>query len=297
MNTLPSPFKSPQGEAAYMAAYETSLKLWSVPYEAMDVPSRFGCTHLIVSGPQDAPPLVLLHGFFATSTMWVHNIADLSRDYRVYALDVMGQPGKSIPDQPIGSREDFVAWLAAVLDALQIDQATLAGMSYGGWLSLNFALAAPQRVKKLVLLSPAAGLLPLVKQFYQRAIPMMVFPLRFLVAGFMRWLTYKEYFRGQDPHSSYENTVDQMYLGVRYYRMQPGVQPCMFSDEELRGLQVPTLLLIGEQEVIYDPAAALARARELIPHLQGELIPRSSHDMTFSRAEIVDARILDFLKA
>ncbi len=61
-------------------------------------------------------------------------------------------------------------------------------------------------------------------------------------------------------------------------------------------MQVPTLLLIGEQEVIYDPAAVLERARRLIPHLQGELVPRSSHDMTFSRPEIVDACILAFLK-
>ena len=54
-------------------------------------------THVVVSGPKDAPPLVLLHGYWATSTMWSPNIADFSKDYRVYAIDVMGQPSKSIP--------------------------------------------------------------------------------------------------------------------------------------------------------------------------------------------------------
>ena len=61
-------------------------------------------THVIVSGPKDAPPLVLLHGYMATSAMWSPNIGDFSKDYRVYAIDVMGQPSKSIPAEPIRDR-------------------------------------------------------------------------------------------------------------------------------------------------------------------------------------------------
>ena len=53
---------------------------------------------------------------------------------------------------------------------------------------------------------------------------------------------------------------------------------------------------MGDHEVIYDPATALARARRLIPDFRGELVPRSSHDMCFSQHRIVDARVLDFLK-
>ena len=100
MNNLRSPFRSPEGEAAYMEAYEASLELWTVPYESMDVTSRFGRTHLVVCGPVEAPPLVLLHSFFSSLTNWAYNIADLSRHYRVYAPDMMGQPSKSIRVKP-----------------------------------------------------------------------------------------------------------------------------------------------------------------------------------------------------
>jgi len=93
----PSAFKTPEGEAAFLAAYDAAMKSWPVPYEETDVPTPFGMTHVVVSGPKDAPPLVLLHGYWATSTMWAPNIADFSKDYRVYAVDVMGQPSKSIP--------------------------------------------------------------------------------------------------------------------------------------------------------------------------------------------------------
>ena len=79
----PSTFRTPEGEAAYLAAYDAAMKLWPVPYEEMDIPGRFGMTHVVVSGPQDAPPLVLLHGYMATLMMWSLNIVDFSKNYRL----------------------------------------------------------------------------------------------------------------------------------------------------------------------------------------------------------------------
>jgi len=140
MNNLQSAFKSPGGEAEYMAAYEATMRLWTVPYEAMDIKSRFGSTHLVVCGRKDAPPLVLLHSFFMSLTVWAHNVADLSRDYRIYALDMIGQPGKSIPDQPMRDRGEMAEWLTGTLDALGITQTHLIGWSYGGFAALNYAI-------------------------------------------------------------------------------------------------------------------------------------------------------------
>ena len=181
MTDLPSAFKSYEGEEEYMAAYEAALRLWPVAYEPVDIPGRYGRTHLVATGPKDAPTLVLLHMYFANLTMWAANIADLSRDHRVYAIDVIGQPNKSLPNQPLKSREDYVAWLSELLGALNIESTNLIGASFGGWLTLNYALGAPERVNKIALFSPAGGLIPLVKQFYLRGLPMGFFTRRFLV--------------------------------------------------------------------------------------------------------------------
>jgi pimeloyl-ACP methyl ester carboxylesterase len=295
----PSAFKTPKGKAAFLAAYDVAMKLWPVPYEELEIPSRFGTTHVVVSGPKDAPPLVLLHGYCATSTMWSLNIADFSKDYRVYAVDVMGQPSKSIPNEPIRSGADYVTWLTATLDALYLDRVSLVGMSYGGWLTLNYAVAVPERVDRIVLLSPAGSILPIVKQFSVRGAPMLFFPRRFLVNWFMRWLTFQD--NPGDPATRRvgDNIVDVMYLGLKHFRFQPEtlrVMPTAFSDGELRAMHVPTLLLVGDHEVIYDPATALARARRLIPDLESDLVARSGHEMCFSQHRLVDRRILDFLK-
>ena len=293
--TRRSAFRTPAGEAAFLAAYDAAMRLWPVPHEEIDVSSRFGMTHVVVGGPIDAPPLVLLHGYMATSTMWWPNISDFSKDHRVYAIDVMGQPGKSIPQEPIRNAAEYAAWLAATLDGLHLDRVALVGMSYGAWLALNFAVASGERVQKLVLLSPGGGFIPMAKQFGLRGMLMTLLPTRVTFNSFMRWLGFTERSGETDARS----VLELMYLGLKHFRMPPEtlrVMPTLFSDDQLRAMRVPTLLLIGDREVICDPAEALARARGLFPDVQGALVPRSSHDMCFSQHRIVDAQVLAFLK-
>jgi pimeloyl-ACP methyl ester carboxylesterase len=285
-----SGFKTPEGEAKFLAAYDAALKLWPVPYEEIDVPTRFGTTHVVACGSKNAPPLVLLHGYMATLAMWSPNIAAFSKDYRVYAVDVIGQPNKSIPGDPICNAADFVSWLTATLDALHLDRIFLVGMSFGGWLALNYAVAVPQRLRKLVLLSPG-GLLPMVRQFSVRGMVMVWFPTRLTVNTFFRWLGFTD--------RTYADLLDVVYLGLKHFRMPietARVLPAVVSDEALRSMKVPTLLLIGDHEVISDPARALERARRLIPEFEGELVPRCRHDMCASQHHIVDTRVLEFLK-
>ena len=250
---------------------------------------------MITCGPTNAPPLVLLHGYDATSAMWAPNIADFSKAYRVYALDVMGQPSKSSPTKPIRSPGDYAVWLADTLDSLKVDRTCLVGQSYGAWLALNFAMAAPQRVQRLVLLSPGGGFVPMSRQFSLRGMLMARFPTRVTVNWFMRWLGVTD----RPGATVAAPLLELMYLGLRHFRVPIEtlrVMPVMFPDDQLRAMRVPTLLLIGEQEVICDPVTALARARRLFPDVQGELVPQCSHDMCFSQRRIVDARVLDFLK-
>lgn len=288
-----SVFKTPEGEAAFLASYDAAVKRWPVSHEEIDVPTRFGTTHVVVSGSKDAPPLVLLHGYQATLTMWAPNVADFSGDYRVYAIDIMGQPGRSLPGEPIRNAADLVSWLTATLDGLNLHRISLVGMSYGGWVALNYAIVAPDRVQKLVLLSPG-GILPLATQFKVRGMLMVLFPARFTVNSIMKWLGFTV-----GGETDARPVLDLMYLGLKHVRIPPEtlrVMPAALSDDELRAIQVPVLLLIGEHEVIYDPAEALARARRLFRDVQGELVPQSSHDMCFSQRQIVDARVLDFLK-
>jgi pimeloyl-ACP methyl ester carboxylesterase len=86
---------------------------------------------------------------------------------------------------------DYVAWLTATLEGLHVDRIALVGMSFGGWLALNYGVAAPERVRKAALLS-AGGFLPIARQFSLRGMVMVFFPTRFTVNSFMRWAGFTD---------------------------------------------------------------------------------------------------------
>src|SRR5688572_21678913 len=96
-------FKTEAAEARYIAAYDAVLAKWPVAYQEITVPTRLGATHVIASGPADAPPVVLLHAAMATATVWRPNVLALSEHFRVYAVDVVGQGGRTVASRKIES--------------------------------------------------------------------------------------------------------------------------------------------------------------------------------------------------
>jgi pimeloyl-ACP methyl ester carboxylesterase len=282
-------FKTPAGEAAFMASYDATLEQWPVPYVAMRVPTRFGATHMIGCGPEDGEPLVLLHAFSTSSAVWIRNIAALSQMYRTFLVDINGDANKSESSAPFRSRSDCVGWLSDVFDGLKLDQAHLGGMSYGGWMTLNFALAAPSRVKRIVLIAPAASFAKFRLSFFLHFLGPLFFPTRAAVRKSLQWLSAA-------GHAVDERLADQMFQAARHFRFpKDGIYPTVFTDDELRRLCMPALLLVGDREVIYDAHLAVNRALQLIPGIQAEVIPDASHLLIMEQPEVVNRRLLAFL--
>ncbi len=151
---------------------------------------------------------------FISATMWMYNMADLSRSYRVYALDTIGDVGKSLPEGPLNSRADISGWLSDAFDGLGLKSAFMAGASYGGCMAMGFALDEPERVRKIALLGPAAAFTPLHLQFYLRGASIVMLPRRSVLLGFLRWCSTRDDL-GDNP------IVRQMHAGVRHFRFQP----------------------------------------------------------------------------
>jgi pimeloyl-ACP methyl ester carboxylesterase len=285
-----SVFKSPEAEAKFLAAYDATLALWPVPHEALEVTTSFGTTHINVAGSPDLPPLVLIHGGQISSPMWYPNIEPLSRHFRVYAPDVVDQMGRSVPARKLKTPQDCSDWLTEVLDALNLERATLVGHSHGGWQTLNLALTNPQRVERMVLLSPASAFVRLRWQLFLRMMPVFIMPTRAMFYWCLQWLTTM-------PLGSAHPIVEQFMIGAKSYKPQAlslGVTS-VFTDEELRQINTPTLLLIGEHEVVYEPSRVLERAQRLMPHIEAELIAGGGHLFPVDQAEATNARIVEFL--
>jgi pimeloyl-ACP methyl ester carboxylesterase len=283
-------FKSVEAEAQFLAAYESAMALWPVATESRDVPTDSGSTHVFVSGPVDGRPLVLLHCALMTSAIWSPIVGDLSREHRTYAVDVMGDVGRTVPTNPPTSEDQAADWLARVFDALGLDSAAVVAWSFGGGMATNFAMRHAERVERLALLAPFK---PFVKQgagFLFGFIPFLV-PTRKAAKLFERKMCFQNDF-GRREHS------ELLHLRYRCGRfMLKVVPPRTFTDLEFKLLTMPVLLLVGEQEYLYDGPAAVKRANEVLPNGRAELLPRCNHAIVSDRTEIVRDRLLDFLDA
>lgn len=140
-----SVFRSLEARDHYRAAYQTVLDQWPVPYEELTVTTRFGATSVIVCGPTQAPPVVLLHPGDSRAPIWVQNVRVLSQSFRVYAVDVIGELNKRIGNRPIRSHRRFMEWLADLFDGLLIENADVVGNSDGWFYALETALYLPKR--------------------------------------------------------------------------------------------------------------------------------------------------------
>lgn len=109
-----------------------------------------GTTRLAYDEAGAGPAVVLVHAGVADRRMWDHQFAELAKDHWVVRYDWRGYGGSADHEGPVRHHED----LLALMDALEIPEATLFGASYGGAYAVDAALAAPERVNALALVCP-----------------------------------------------------------------------------------------------------------------------------------------------
>lgn len=255
-------YKSPEGEQIIMELYDDLLKRWTVPYETLTIPTGHGDTFIIASGDKSAPPLILLHGAGTNSAIWGQDMAKYTRTYRVYAVDLPGEPGKSSTNRLAWATPAYAEWLEDLLAALQIDQVTLVGISQGGWTALRFATLHPDRVANLVLMTPG-GIVPDKLSFILWAVLYLNLG-KFGINKLIQMLY-------ADPNLPPE-VSDLTAKFMTNFKGRRGVLP-IFTDDELRGLTMPVLLLMGTQDAMRDGDKIAARMQQFIPRLKVRMIP------------------------
>ncbi|MBS4205007.1 alpha/beta fold hydrolase [Lederbergia citrea] len=289
MSNYTMAFRNIKGSERFKQMYDANLSLWGVDYESFYVTTRFGETHLLAAGQKDAPPLILLHGFGFGATMWYANIYELSQHYRTYAIDILADFNLSVVTKPYKEKKDCADWLSDVLHALGIEQTAVCGHSAGGWQAINFSILYPEKVNKLILLAPAASFIPFHKQFFLRLFSIMIFPKKsFVIKSFCSWFVAK-------GNKVEPGLFEQFYLGLKHYKYTKTIVPSVFSDEEFKRINMPTLLMVGDKEVIYNYDEMLTKAQQLIPHIKNKVIQNAGHALSIEQADEVNEYIIKFL--
>jgi pimeloyl-ACP methyl ester carboxylesterase len=248
----------------YRSRYQKVLAKWPVPFQTMTLTTDAGPTRVNVAG--EGPALVLMNGGLATSAVWFNNVAALSATHRVLAVD---RGDDHCPEAfDFGSRDGIMTWLDQVLDGLGVSTASLAGHSIGGWMSLEYALARPDRVDKLMLLDPSLCFAPAGTGYKLHAIPMFARPSHRSARRFFEWETGG---RRPDPDS-----FDLMIEGV-LAKNAPIVMPTIPKDDSIAALKAPTLLVLPGRGRSQNRATVERNARRLVPDLTVASLPEATH--------------------
>jgi pimeloyl-ACP methyl ester carboxylesterase len=283
----PGSWVSDAAREKFMAAYERAFALWPQPCEEFDIETATATTRVHAYRPHPGgEPVVLLTGAGGNAAAWFPHVAALGQDGPVYGIDMPGDANPSVPRALMTPPAACAAWLDELLAQLSDRPVHLVGFSYGGWVAMNQAIRAPRRVASLTLLDPA-GLTKLDARFWMwltisGLATLTPMPLRRRLA---RWL--------DSPAMLQPELMTLMWAAIRGYRAEPKF-PGVLTDDELRTITVPVLLITGARSALITPAQARDRG-SLMPHAEVAIVPGSHGG--FNRIDELNDRITAFIKA
>jgi pimeloyl-ACP methyl ester carboxylesterase len=261
-------FKTQHGREEILKYYDMLLENLTIPYKRINIPTCHGNTFVIAAGDISAPPMILLHGSSMNSCMWISDIKKHCQTYRVFALDIPGEAGRSDEKQLPFTTSDLDDWLNDVFNALKIDKAVLMGASLGAWLSAKFAIKYPDRIDKLILLCPA-GIGTQNKSFIFTA-------LFYMLLGEKGIRKLFKIINGnvEMPEIMFKF---QMLIGKHFKTRKEPIP--IFSDDEIRHLTMPVFLYVGAKDIMLHSLETADRMKKLAPNATINILPDSGHSI------------------
>lgn len=290
------PFKSLNAKAKYFAFEEKMLKKWPVVSEEKTVKTSYGDTFIRISGPRDGLPLILLPGGGSNSLIWQANIKSFSSIYRTYALDNIYDFGRSVYTRKMETHDDFSNWLDELFDGLSLKQnIRIAGYSYGGWVTANYAVKHPERLCRVILIAPAFSVHDITKSFIWDMI-LSILPFKYTKKCSLYSAMNDLVKSGKEGKEIVDERVEYFNLAMKSFKFKLGVPPNKLTDAELMNLTMPVLFLIGENDRVCKPDHAIARLNKVAPAIKTELFRNTGHDLMFTHTDKINALMLEFLK-
>ncbi|QUQ65102.1 alpha/beta fold hydrolase [Kutzneria sp. CA-103260] len=247
-------YKTEAGRERIRRQYEEWLAHWPAPAERRTVPTRHGDTFVMVSGTENGPPVVLLHGSGGNTLTWMSTAGKLADRFRLFTVDLIGEPGMSAPTRPPLGSPAYAEWIDDVLDGLGLTEVQLVAASLGGWMAIDYVTRRPGRVSRLVLTVPGG-------------------------IGRQRFGKTAMFFLGQllgrkqpEPQSPQEKYVRMVFQHFRPRLFMP-----LFATERLRKLTLPLLVITGDQDELLDSRATRRRLAAAAPHAEVQVLPGVGH--------------------
>ena len=244
-------------------------------------------------GPENAPVVVLSNGVVMSTASWAFQTPALSQHYRVLLYDCRGQWQSDHPKEAY-TMELHADDLAALLDALSIPKAHIAGISYGAEISMIFAYKYPARVRSLILASTVSQVDPILGGIIQawieaakRKDPELFYSATYPFNFCERWIAANPQLLAQ-ARARYAALDFDAVVNLCESFLKLNI------TSELHRIAAPTLLMVGEEDILKPRRYADMIARE-IPHAEYVVIPGSGHAVCWEKWQVFNSLLLGFL--
>ncbi|SDM98645.1 alpha/beta fold hydrolase [Allokutzneria albata] len=242
------------------------------------------------------PAVVLLHAFPLDSRMWDAVRAPLEARFTVITPDQRGLGARPLGTAPVPSLDVVAADVLAQIEALGLERVVLGGISMGGYVAMALLRQAPELVEKLVLVDTKA-----VADNHQQRAGRLAMAERVEAEG-TGWLAdaVLDGLLGASTHAKRPDAVRatrslidaQSAEGVAWAQRAMAARPD--STDVLRDLDVPTLIVVGEQDKLTPPTAA-QEMFDLLPDAELVLVPGCGHLPPIERPAEFAGVLLDWL--
>lgn len=261
--------------------YQNKLDELRISYEFQNIETSFGNTNVILTGSDDKPPMVLLHGSNGCAPMAIEKMLGLLDGHKLYAIDVVGQPNMSTGIRPSKLDNSYGQWMYEILSRLSIRNAVLVGISFGGFISWKTLLLDERRIIKAFLIAPV-GIVPFNpwKIFWKIGLPMKLYQWR-KQPKYIHKILNEKFSEVDEPSIEFYSKVLQNF--DRDITSTP-----LIKKNEAQKIKTPIHIIAADQDVLYTGYKLLKRAKEVFPSL-GEvlLLKNSKHVPGIAGYEII----------
>ncbi|WP_163323733.1 alpha/beta fold hydrolase [Draconibacterium mangrovi] len=259
-------YKTEKGKQLIQNNYSQLLSDWVQPFKQQFIKTQLGDTFVLESGKVDAPAIILLHGSGSNSAMWMVDAKILSEFYHVFAVDIVGECGKSAETRLPFKNNSYSDWLLEVINHLNISSTAIISNSLGGWIALDFAIKFPERMNKLVLIATAG-----ITNIRLKTVFWIIITSLSGQKGFdkLNQIVYGELEIDQQS-LAFANLVRQHYVP------RTDALP-RFSNEQLQQIKCPVLFIGGENDCFYVSEKTAKRLEQNIENAKTLVLKNSGH--------------------
>ncbi len=279
-------YRSQEGKQILLDIYNKHLSSLNQPYSDIYVQTRYGKTHAVNTGRKDSIPLICLHGGNSnTPDMLKSNLA-MMKQFNIYAIDLIGHPGKSEETKLLSQDLSYGYWLLDVINELHFKTVNIYAGSFGAGIAIRFATIASERVNKMALIVPSGIANESLKDKAKLMIPYLRYKLRSSEQNLIRLCsTLMTRF---DPER-----MELLQAIFKYVNINPEM-PRPALDNELESLKAPTMVIAAKNDILFPAARVIPRAKTIFPNLVYSEIIEGLHEPSTKIYDHIQQISVDF---